>query len=50
MVSCSSSRLEIRIEEVIPKALGYEEAKLLASARGEERRRLIKLFMGEADG
>jgi hypothetical protein len=39
--------LEIRFEEVIPKALSYEEAKLLASARGEERRRLMKLLLGE---
>lgn len=44
------SRLEIVIEEVIPKALSYEEAKLLALARGEERERLIKLLLGEADG
>jgi hypothetical protein len=50
MESSSSSRLEIRIEEAIPKALSYEEVKLLALARGEERKRLIKLFMGEADG
>jgi hypothetical protein len=42
--------LEVRVEEVIPKALGYDEAKLLASTRGEERRGLIKLFTGGADG
>jgi len=44
------SRLEVVVEEVIPKALSYEEAKLLALARDEERKRLIKLFTGEADG
>jgi hypothetical protein len=42
--------LEIRIEEIIPKALGYDEVKLLASARGEERKRLIKLLLGGVDG
>lgn len=42
--------LEIRIEEVIPKALGYDEVKLLASTRGKERKQLIKLLMGGVDG
>jgi hypothetical protein len=41
--------LEVRIEEVIPKALSYEEARLLALARGGERR-IIKLFTGGLDG
>jgi hypothetical protein len=39
--------LVIWFEDFIPKALSYEEAKLLASVRGEERRRLIKLLLGE---
>ena len=42
--------LEIRIEEVIPKALGYDEVKLLASTKGDERKRLIKLLLGGVDG
>jgi len=42
--------LEVRIEEVIPKALDYDEVKLLASTRSEERKRLIKLLMGGLDG
>jgi hypothetical protein len=54
MGSSSSSRpkvrLEVVVEAIIPRALSYEEAKLLASARGEERKRLMKLFMGEPDG
>jgi hypothetical protein len=38
--------LEIRIEELIPKALSYEEAKLVAMVRDKERRRLIKFLLG----
>ena len=38
--------LVIRIEELIPKALSYEEAKLVAMASGKERRRLIKFLLG----
>jgi hypothetical protein len=38
--------LVIWFEDFIPKALSYEEARLVASARGCERRRLIELLMG----
>jgi hypothetical protein len=38
--------LEIRIEELIPKALSYEEAKLVVLASGKERRRPIKFLLG----
>jgi len=38
------------VEAIIPRALSYEEAKPLASAGREERKRLIKLFTGEPDG
>jgi hypothetical protein len=43
----SRAVLVIWFEDFIPKALSYGEAKLLASAMGEERRRLIKLLLGE---
>lgn len=39
--------LEIWFEEPVPKALGYEEASLVATARGEERKHLIELLMGK---
>jgi len=39
--------LVIWFEDFIPKALSYEDARLLASTRGEERKRLIKLLLGE---
>jgi hypothetical protein len=39
--------LVIWFEDFIPKALSYDEAKLLASARDEERVRLIKPLLGE---
>ena len=38
--------LEIRIEELTPKALSYEEARLVAMVRDKERRRLIKFLLG----
>jgi hypothetical protein len=40
--------LEVRIEEVIPKTLSYEEARLVATARGGERRCLVELLTGVA--
>jgi hypothetical protein len=39
--------LVVWFEELVPRALSYEEARLIALARGEERRRLIKLLLGE---
>jgi hypothetical protein len=43
----SRAVLVIWFEEFVPRALSYEEARLLASARGGERRRLAKLLAGK---
>jgi len=50
MGSSSSSRpkvrLEVVVEAIIPRALSYEEAKLLALARGEEEEEADKAVHG----